>query len=244
MKKDGFTLAEVLITLTIIGVIATMTLPALLTNTQEQQAKTALKKSISTLTDIAQMNQAIDGYDYAGLVTGWGNTDPETKTLYAMIANRGSVDFQKSTQTFDPKKPVTSKLALGENNTINSVMYLRDGSSLLFSTDASQVTKDNGALLNDGLPNGFNIIVDTNGDKGPNIISNCQGDATGAETLDSDVRYDSSSGLKDDGTNVSTKVGDACITKSKRVIKDQFIVRLRGGHAVPYGDAAQWAYEN
>ena len=34
MKKNGFTLAEVLITLAIIGVVATMTLPALMTNTQ------------------------------------------------------------------------------------------------------------------------------------------------------------------------------------------------------------------
>ena len=44
MKKNGFTLAEVLITLAIIGVVATLTLPALMTNTAEQQAKTALKK--------------------------------------------------------------------------------------------------------------------------------------------------------------------------------------------------------
>ena len=45
MKKHGFTLAEVLITLSIIGVVATMTLPALMTNTAEQQAKTGLKKA-------------------------------------------------------------------------------------------------------------------------------------------------------------------------------------------------------
>ena len=37
MKKTGFTLAEVLITLSIIGVVAMMTLPALMTNVQEQQ---------------------------------------------------------------------------------------------------------------------------------------------------------------------------------------------------------------
>ena len=42
MKKNGFTLAEVLITLAIIGVVATLTLPALMTNTQEQQSRTAL----------------------------------------------------------------------------------------------------------------------------------------------------------------------------------------------------------
>ena len=61
MKKNGFTLAEVLITLAIIGVVATLTLPALMTNTQEQQARTALKKGINTLTEAAQMNSAIAG---------------------------------------------------------------------------------------------------------------------------------------------------------------------------------------
>ena len=67
MKKNGFTLAEVLITLAIIGVVATLTLPALMTNTAEQQARTALKKGINTLTEAAQMNQAIDGFDYSNL---------------------------------------------------------------------------------------------------------------------------------------------------------------------------------
>ena len=43
-KANGFTLAEVLITLAIIGVVATMTLPALISNTGEQQAKTGLKQ--------------------------------------------------------------------------------------------------------------------------------------------------------------------------------------------------------
>ena len=39
MKKLGFTLAEVLITLVIIGVIAAMTVPTLMNNTQGQENK-------------------------------------------------------------------------------------------------------------------------------------------------------------------------------------------------------------
>ena len=53
MKKSGFTLAEVLITLVIIGVIAAMTIPTLLSNTNKQETKTALKKAMSII------NQAI-----------------------------------------------------------------------------------------------------------------------------------------------------------------------------------------
>ena len=49
MKKLGFTLAEVLITLVIIGVIAAMTVPTLMNNTQGQEHKTAFKKAISSI---------------------------------------------------------------------------------------------------------------------------------------------------------------------------------------------------
>ena len=47
MKKLGFTLAEVLITLVIIGVIAAMTVPTLMNNTNAQEFRSALKKAIS-----------------------------------------------------------------------------------------------------------------------------------------------------------------------------------------------------
>ena len=49
MKNKGFTLAETLITLTIIGVVASMTLPSLNTNIQKAQAAPSLMKAINTL---------------------------------------------------------------------------------------------------------------------------------------------------------------------------------------------------
>ena len=48
MKKRGFTLAEVLITLAIIGVIAALTLPNLMTNTTEAQIGPKLAKAVSS----------------------------------------------------------------------------------------------------------------------------------------------------------------------------------------------------
>ena len=48
-KRFGFTLAEVLITLGIIGVVAAMTIPTLISNTNGAQFKTAYKKALSTL---------------------------------------------------------------------------------------------------------------------------------------------------------------------------------------------------
>ena len=52
-KQVAFTLAEVLITLGIIGIIAAMTLPTLLSNYRKQVAETRVAKFYST------MNQAI-----------------------------------------------------------------------------------------------------------------------------------------------------------------------------------------
>ena len=43
--KKGFTLAEVLITLAIIGVVAAIAIPSVISNTQQQEFKTGLKKS-------------------------------------------------------------------------------------------------------------------------------------------------------------------------------------------------------
>lgn len=48
-KRQGFTLAEVLITLGIIGVVAALTLPSLITNYREKQRIVQLKKIYSTL---------------------------------------------------------------------------------------------------------------------------------------------------------------------------------------------------
>ncbi len=44
-KEKGFTLAEVLITLAIIGVVAAISIPSVISNSQQQEFKTGLKKS-------------------------------------------------------------------------------------------------------------------------------------------------------------------------------------------------------
>ena len=60
-KKRAFTLAEVLITLAIIGVVAALTIPTVTANYQKNQYVTQLKKTYSTLSNGFRQAMATDG---------------------------------------------------------------------------------------------------------------------------------------------------------------------------------------
>ncbi|MDO5438015.1 MAG: type II secretion system protein, partial [bacterium] len=57
----AFTLAEVLITLAIIGVVAAVSIPSVISNSQQQEFKTGLRKAVSVLNSAITMNMALDG---------------------------------------------------------------------------------------------------------------------------------------------------------------------------------------
>ncbi len=61
MTKKAFTLAEVLITLAIIGVVAAMTIPTLISNYQEKQTVTRVKAAYSLLNNAVMMAVAENG---------------------------------------------------------------------------------------------------------------------------------------------------------------------------------------
>ena len=63
--QKAFTLAEVLITLVIIGVIAAMTIPTAINNTKEQELKSQFKKVYSTITQAVNKTEMNDFYGYA-----------------------------------------------------------------------------------------------------------------------------------------------------------------------------------
>ncbi len=58
----GFTLAEVLITLGIIGVVAAMTMPTLMASTQKKELQTGLQKAYSTLSQALMMYENDNGW--------------------------------------------------------------------------------------------------------------------------------------------------------------------------------------
>jgi len=73
-KRFGFTLAEVLITLGIIGVVAAMTIPTLIANTNGAKFRAQFKKTLSTLNQAGLMSQAQYDFDYAGTTNTCNST--------------------------------------------------------------------------------------------------------------------------------------------------------------------------
>ena len=66
IKKSGFSLAEVMITIGIIGVVAGMTVPVLISNTNGAKFRNQFKKTVSSLNQAGLMAQAQYEYNFAG----------------------------------------------------------------------------------------------------------------------------------------------------------------------------------
>lgn len=92
--KKGFTLAEVLITLGIIGIVAAMTLPTLVASYQKKATATKLKKIYSSISQILEKEQIVETLDE------WDDSEKILKKyflpnfkgakLYPAISNNGS----------------------------------------------------------------------------------------------------------------------------------------------------------
>lgn len=60
-RKNAFTLSEVLITLVVIGVIAAITVPSLMNNTNSEEYRASLKKAISGLNQALTLEYSLNG---------------------------------------------------------------------------------------------------------------------------------------------------------------------------------------
>lgn len=145
IKKFGFTLAEVLITLGIIGVVAAMTIPTLMQKTNDAELKSGFKKMISVINQGISMNYALDGVDFSN-ISGLGTVDDTEGTSWlGFLYNRLNV---VGSSTSDNSGYVT--------------VYFSDGSAMLVPTSAGS---DCNEL--DDCP----VIIDVNGKKGPNALT-------------------------------------------------------------------------
>ena len=94
-KFNAFTLAEVLITLGIIGVVAAMTMPTLINQTNGAQYKAAYKKALSAISQGVTLNVALEDISFADADEGTaGSVTPKTAgttSIASLINSRMNV---------------------------------------------------------------------------------------------------------------------------------------------------------
>lgn len=166
MHLEGFTLAEVLITLVIIGVIAAMTIPTLMKNTQNQELVTGLKKAHSTLSQ-ALINMA--------------KNNDSTPGDYSFLNNSNFIDEFAKVTNFVKKCTSNTDCFNSNLRTDGKYKYLNGGNTEI--TEGKSIITADGQILTFATSFGASfglsaedntncvgrIAIDVNGHKGPNI---------------------------------------------------------------------------
>ena len=160
---SGFTLAEVLITLVIVGVIAAMTIPTLINKTNNQEYVSRLKKTYSTLAQATKQIISDEGLPRADM-GGWATSHEAIYNMYkkylsnAKECNVGEtcfapIDYKKYNTNTSANWDIGNKTNLGR-------LVLADGTFVDFQFNSDSCTSKTCALLH----------VDVNGQKGPNMF--------------------------------------------------------------------------
>ena len=163
-KNNGFTLAEVLITLGIIGAVAAMTIPTLMANLRAEKLKSQFEKTYADLNVASRAFYADNDMsfrDYQDSIYT-GSWDSGTSLKYFMSYFKGA-QSQGYSRSFENRRGLKNKNLSGKEIAQwpcdQSDMEM-DISGRLFSMD------DNAASYN--LPTGPKICVDINGVDRPN----------------------------------------------------------------------------
>lgn len=156
--KPGFTLAEVLITLGIIGAVAALTMPVLVGNYQKKQTVTKLKRAFSVLSQAVLMSELDNGS------TEFWNYNLEAKEFYDIYLKKYLITTE-DVQFSEIRKVVTYRYlnnveaegAIGNNNSY--AIKLNDGTFVIIDGWFDAIEG-----------NSRNIIFDINGLAKPNKI--------------------------------------------------------------------------
>lgn len=142
--KKGFTLAEVLITLGIIGVVAAMTLPSLITSYREKQIVIRLKKTVSVLQNSFNYSRSDNNVNLADTFAVYegGMYDKNFQEDFAsyftknLITNKscGNTCFADKVKNIDKS---TIAISYPYQPTSYKSVQLNDGTTLLFRAISS-----------------------------------------------------------------------------------------------------------
>ncbi len=177
--QKGFTLAEILIVLMVIGIISTMTVPSLMGGVTQQQYKTAYKKAYSQIANIAAMDKASDSLsttqnaEAQKRIFSSLNGNLSVKSYCPISSKCGDVGTATlySASNFTNGRP--------SNNSVDSWLNTEDGMSyrVLSTGTANTACNDKATIMNQTKPadtiskSCTVVVVDVNGlSKGPNLI--------------------------------------------------------------------------
>lgn len=172
-KRFGFTLAEVLITLGIIGVVASMTIPTLMQNIQNEEFKTKMRKEYAVLSQAHQLIKTETGGGFENSLTGCisGSYNICLKDVFKSklsVIKDCDNDLTQSNECFSSVSNVKFLRGSSSGTTYFSYptasLVLKDGSSVAFLLQ-STTCRDPGTSYDNGC--GW-IRLDVNGLKGPN----------------------------------------------------------------------------
>ncbi|MDD3149256.1 MAG: prepilin-type N-terminal cleavage/methylation domain-containing protein [Candidatus Gastranaerophilales bacterium] len=176
-NKIGFTLAETLIVIAIIGIIASIVTPMLFGTTSDAELKAAWKKSYSDLTQATLMIIADNGGTLAGAFPGDNAGTEDLKNAYALKLNiikdcSGTSAFGGTGSGATAEgcwySGANSWYYLnntGIGNITNPGLILNNGSLVRFSVEKSNCSYVSGDYTRCGW-----INIDINGFKKPNTI--------------------------------------------------------------------------
>ena len=186
--KFAFTLAEVLITLGIIGIVAAMTIPTLITNYQKKQTVTKLQKAISVLNQAYKLSfddlgepSAQEAYNMGSeqyFQTYWA---PYIKTALICTTYRQCGYKKAAPWILANNQEVTTGVVVPGRR---ATFYTSDGFLYVIFTAMGSPTSETGDEAF------HNVIVDLNGAEGPNkfgrdvfYLTRVEKDGAGIQTL-------------------------------------------------------------
>lgn len=191
-RKTAFTLAEVLITLGIIGVVAAMTLPTLIQQHQKQVYVTQLKKALSTVQNMVTKVTADEGAsdlfstslfdgmcvqgkenceDSYGDISGLDNIVPKyIKTVKICSSRECDIEYGYASYP-NGAKEIISSLSNGMYPVDGRLKgyYGNDGAIYYFGYVGYLEYDENFRPSLEQNSNGLVTCIDVNGEKGPNL---------------------------------------------------------------------------
>ncbi|MBP7212040.1 type II secretion system protein [bacterium] len=168
-RKNAFTLAEVLITLGIIGVVAALTIPTLMQKTEERETVSKLKKEYTILTNAYNLSKNDNGD-----ASNWGTWDDDNNgseivlenfiPYFNVLKNCGITESGCFATSYKQLSGGIDPDYYNLDNKYGARVVLADGTAIVFdvSNSSSTISAHNSRVA-------F-IVVDINGQKKPNKL--------------------------------------------------------------------------